>query len=301
MIRALAVGALALLFAAAAFPASNGSAPLPPLSAFVIAPADFEPGVKVVDTTVTVAPGQSAFLRILGRARLGGKPLSAVALAIVYHDADQASGDFGTMRTEVGLKEGRAKFGETWGDSLVRGAANGPGKEKLTIEKTTVGLRVLLGRSAFRLPVAFKTSRGLVRMSIGVAQVDRVLDIIALVPSAGELSVGDVNGLISASLHHLQTAFTVSNAAPPTIGGTAQQGHTLTLDEGAWFGAPSTFSYAWSRCDATGSACTPIPGATAKTYAPGAADSGATLRVAVTGSNSVSTGQATSPPTVAIV
>jgi hypothetical protein len=301
VIRALAVGALALLLADAAFPASHASAPLPPLSAFVISPADFQPGVKVVDTTLTVAPGQNGFLRILGGAKLGGKPLSAVALAIVYPDADQASGDFGTMRTEVGLKEGRAKFGESWGESLVRGSANGPGKKKLTIEKTAVGLRALLGQSAFRLPVTFKTNRGLMRMSLGVAQVDRVLDIIALVPSAGELSVGDVNRLVSASLHHLQTAFTVTNAAPPTIGGTAQQGHTLTLDEGAWFGAPTTFSYAWSRCDATGSACTPIPGATAKTYAPGAADSGTTIRVAVTGSNSVSTGQATSPPTVAVM
>jgi hypothetical protein len=301
VIRALAVGALALLFTAAAFSASHGSVPLPPLSAFLIAPTDFEPGVKVIDTTLAVAPGQNGFLRILGRAKLSGKPLSAIALAIVYHDADQASGDFGTMRTEVGLREGRAKFGETWGESLVRGAANGPGREKLTIKKASVGVRVSLGQSAFRLPVTFKTNRGLMRMSLGVVQIDRVLDIIALVPSGGELSVGDVNGLIAASLHHLQTAFTVSNAAPPTIGGTAQQGHTLTLDEGAWFGAPSTFSYEWSRCDATGSACTPIPGATAKTYAPGSADSGTTLRVAVTGSNSVSTGQATSPPTVAVV
>ena len=301
MIRALFVGTLALLFATAAFPASHGSAPLPPLSAFVIAPADFEPGVKVIDTTLAVAPGQNGFLRILGRAKLGGKALSAIALAMVYPDADQASGDFGTMRTEVGLKEGRAQFGETWGESLVRGAANGPSKEKLTINKTSVGLRVLIGQSAFRLPVTFKTSRGLLRMSIGVAQVDRVLDIIALVPTEGQLSVSDVNRLITASLHHLQTAFTVSNAAAPTIRGTAQQGQTLTLDEGAWFGAPSTFSYAWSRCDATGSACTPIPGATAKTYAPAAADSGTTLRVAVTGSNSVSTSQATSPPTVAVV
>ena len=301
MIRALVVGALALFAATAAFPASHGTAPLPPLTAFVIAPADFAPGVKVVDTTVPIAPGQSGFLRILGRARLGGKALSAVALAIVYPGADQASGDFGTMRTEVGLKEGRAKFGETWGESLVRGAASGPSKEKLTIKKTTVGVRVLLGQSAFRLPVTFKTSRGLIRMSLGVVQIDRVLDIIALVPVGAELSVGDVNGLIAASLHHLQTAFTVTNVAPPTIAGTAQQGHTLRLDEGAWFGAPSAFTYAWSRCDATGGACTPIPGATAKTYAPDSADSGTTLRVAVTGSNSVSTGQATSPPTLAVV
>src|SRR6185369_10225196 len=100
--------------------------------------------------------------------------------------------------------------------------------------------------------ITFKTSRGVVRMSIGVAQVDRVVDIIALVPTAGQLSVGDVNHVITASLHHLQTAFTISNLASPTIAGTPQQGQTLTLDEGAWAGAPSAFAYAWSRCDASG-------------------------------------------------
>ena len=299
--RALVVGGMALLLLTSpAFSADRGSAPLPPLSALVFTPADFAPGAKVIDTTLPVS-GQQVFLRILGGAKLGHEKLSALALAFVYPDAEKAEGDFGTMRTEVGLTEGRAKFGESWGASLVQGAARGPSKTALTVRKTIVGLRTLLGQSAFRLPITFKTSRGLIRMSIGVAQVDRVVDIIALVPTGGQLSVGDVNHVITASLHHLQKAFTISNLATPTIAGNPQQGQTLTLDEGAWAGAPSAFAYAWSRCDATGSACAPIAGATAKTYALGAADSGATLRVVVTGSNSASTSQATSPPTVAVV
>ena len=67
-----------------------------------------------------------------------------------------------------------------------------------------------------------------------------------------------------------------------------------------WSGAPSGFAYVWLRCDATGGACAPIAGATANTYVPGGEDSGMTIRVAVTGSNTVSSQQAISLPSAPI-
>ena len=73
-----------------------------------------------------------------------------------------------------------------------------------------------------------------------------------------------------------------------------------SIDEGTWSGAPSGFAYVWLRCDATGGACAPIAGATANTYVPGAEDSGMTIRVAVTGSNTVSSQQAISLPSAPI-
>jgi hypothetical protein len=77
-----------------------------------------------------------------------------------------------------------------------------------------------------------------------------------------------------------------TNNAPPTISGTVAQGATLTVDEGSWSGAtPITFTYRWSRCNTSGSSCSPIAGATAKTYTPVSADVGSTLRARVDASN----------------
>ena len=107
------------------------------------------------------------------------------------------------------------------------------------------------------------------------------------------------DALTSAEEAVLEKAFTVANTSPPTISGVVSQGQPLTVDEGTWVGAPSAYAYAWSRCDSTGSTCTPT-GATTKTYVPVAADSGETLRVAVTASNSVSSAQASSPVTAVV-
>jgi hypothetical protein len=72
----------------------------------------------------------------------------------------------------------------------------------------------------------------------------------------------------------------------PAIGGTARIGEVLTATAGTWSGTPPlSFEYRWYRCDATGLACLPIPGATAARYALSVFDVGGTLRVAVTASN----------------
>jgi|tagenome__1003787_1003787.scaffolds.fasta_scaffold20898396_2 hypothetical protein len=91
------------------------------------------------------------------------------------------------------------------------------------------------------------------------------------------------------------------NTAPPTVSGTPTEGQTLTGAEGTWAGAaPITFAYAWSRCDATGAACAPIAGANAKTYVLTAADVDKSLRLAVTGTNSLGSQTQTSAPTTVI-
>lgn len=76
-----------------------------------------------------------------------------------------------------------------------------------------------------------------------------------------------------------------TNTSPPTISGTPQEGQTLTASTGSWTGNPTSYTYAWSRCDASGNACTVITGATAATYKATADDVGHTLRVAVTAKN----------------
>jgi len=145
------------------------------------------------------------------------------------------------------------------------------------------------------------TSIGTLRMSIAYTQVDRVGESVVLLALVGQhVAVRDTARAAAIAEGRLEAVFTVASTAVPTVTGTAQPGQTLTADEGAWTGAPSRFDYAWSRCDAGGNACAPIDGATTATYTVGAADAGSTLRAVVTGSNSVTTVQATSTPTAVV-
>jgi hypothetical protein len=74
----------------------------------------------------------------------------------------------------------------------------------------------------------------------------------------------------------------LSATGQPTISGTPAVGQTLEVSGGSWNQPPTGYTYQWERCNANGRLCTPIPGATAATYAATASDSTHTLLVAVT-------------------
>lgn len=71
----------------------------------------------------------------------------------------------------------------------------------------------------------------------------------------------------------------------PTITGNAVVGETLQEHHGAWEGIVETYIYEWQRCNAEGSSCTAIPGATADSYTLTAADEGHRIRVSEAASN----------------
>jgi hypothetical protein len=63
------------------------------------------------------------------------------------------------------------------------------------------------------------------------------------------------------------------STGPPAVTGAAIPGQTLQVSGGNWSQALSALTYQWQRCNANGRLCTPIPGATAATYAVTAEDS----------------------------
>jgi hypothetical protein len=91
------------------------------------------------------------------------------------------------------------------------------------------------------------------------------------------------------------------NTALPTISGVAQQGQTLSEEQGTWTNEPTGFAYRWLRCDSTGASCSAIPGATAQTYTIASADLKATLRISVTASNSAGSSATASSAQTAVV
>ena len=92
------------------------------------------------------------------------------------------------------------------------------------------------------------------------------------------------------------------NTGPPSIGGIAQRGQTLTEHHGSWTNQPTGYSYQWLSCDSAGANCTPIAGATSQTYTPIGDDVGHTLAVAEIATNAGGDGApATSGPTAVVL
>jgi dipeptidyl aminopeptidase/acylaminoacyl peptidase len=87
----------------------------------------------------------------------------------------------------------------------------------------------------------------------------------------------------------------------PAISGEPRAGRWLTATSGSWHArVPFTTSFSWLRCDATGGACTAIPGATDSNHWIGASDVGSTIRVRVTADDGTATGSADSDATPVI-
>jgi hypothetical protein len=74
--------------------------------------------------------------------------------------------------------------------------------------------------------------------------------------------------------------------APPVIIGAAEVERSLVATPGQWLtSGPIDFLYRWLRCNASGSGCDPIAGATGPTYQVRMSDIGFTLRARVTAIN----------------
>ena len=125
---------------------------------------------------------------------------------------------------------------------------------------------------------------------IGIGQVgSKLRAVVTATNSAGKNSASS----------NLTTAVTAKVSAPvnsslPMISGSVFVGQTLHASTGVWSGAPSGFTYQWTRCNSNGSSCSSISGATGQTYGIGVVDRGTALRVNVTATNANGTASATS-------
>ncbi|HEX4679252.1 MAG TPA: hypothetical protein VH210_08660 [Gaiellaceae bacterium] len=87
---------------------------------------------------------------------------------------------------------------------------------------------------------------------------------------------------------------TFVSTVQPMVTGTAQQGRTLQVDNGAWSKSPTSFTYSWLRCNQNGRVCMSIAGATTASYVATAADAGHAVIVLVTASSGSATAAALS-------
>ncbi len=100
------------------------------------------------------------------------------------------------------------------------------------------------------------------------------------------VSATDTAGTVAAL--SAQTAVVISRPAPlrmPHILGRARTGRTLRANAGAWSSSPSAFGYQWLRCNASGSRCVAIRGATRSSYRVVRRDVRHRLRVRITAAN----------------
>ncbi len=105
-----------------------------------------------------------------------------------------------------------------------------------------------------------------------------------------------IGATIAATAAQATIAAAPQSNAPPTIAGQTREGRTLTALNGNWGNTPTSFSYQWQQCDASGANCNSIVGATSKTYTVVAGDVDHQLRVAVTATNADGSASATSQP-----
>jgi hypothetical protein len=119
------------------------------------------------------------------------------------------------------------------------------------------------------------------------------------------VAVSATNAAGSTSAVSTQTAPVAAaapaNTAAPTIPGSARDGATLTAAPGTWTGTPPlTYAYQWQRCDADGTSCADLAGATAATYVAASEDIGHALRVRVSATNAAGGATAVSAATAAV-
>ena len=291
--------ALCVLAAASTSALAAGTA-VPPdgpdLSAMTLTSSDFTSGGAASGGRWTTTGSLPTYIAQNGKGRIGSTSVMlTMNLLLAQADAVGAAGDIAITRRALSTPAGRAAF--------VKAFVKLPsiGGEKMTV---VVGAPQVIaaGDEAFQFTLTYVIGKTREPALAEFVRVDRVEGFVLAKASAGGKSlpraVGKAEALALAA--RMRAGLAVGVSAAPTISGSPQLGQTLSADHGHWTGGPSAFGYQWNRCDVAGANCTAIAGATQTSYVPGTADSGGTLTVTVTGSNTVGQMSSSSTPTALV-
>lgn len=95
----------------------------------------------------------------------------------------------------------------------------------------------------------------------------------------------------AALLTHRHGAVAVPSATgDPVLSGTVKDGSTLTVSDGSWTGSPTSYAYAWTRCDRYGNGC--FSAGAGASHLVTSDDVGHTLKATVTARNASGAGSA---------
>jgi hypothetical protein len=284
--------------------ATAGISASPDPSALVLVAGDVPNSIVAFNGALPIA-GTSAYASILVPNSSSASSVyeSVVTLAA---DAATAGGTINGIAVYARTKAGRQVLGNAFAKSATSIASSPSLRKRLhvrgsvKISKLVVGAPSTPSASVVVLPISATVSGVKLRLQVAYVQVDRAVNAVEILRTSGPAASSTLARLIAAAQTRMRLAFTVASTSAPSVAGTAAAGQTLTADYGAWTGGATSFAYSWERCAADGTGCAPISGASAASYTVTAADSGSTLRVAVTGSNSVSNATASSTQTAAI-
>jgi hypothetical protein len=132
---------------------------------------------------------------------------------------------------------------------------------------------------------------------LAAADVGRTVHSVVTASNAG----GSSSASSTASVAVTAPATPPANTAQPAVTGTTTQGQSLSTSNGSWSGNPTSFSYQWQDCNASGAGCANIAGATTSSYTLQASDVGDAVRSVVTGSNSAGSASTASAATATII
>jgi hypothetical protein len=90
-----------------------------------------------------------------------------------------------------------------------------------------------------------------------------------------------------------------ANTTAPSISGTPADGNTLTASTGSWTNSPTSYTYTWDQCNASGTGCTPTT-VSGNSYQVTSPDNGDTIEVTVTATNAGGSASSTSAPTAVV-
>jgi hypothetical protein len=299
--RGGALGVMGAVLVALALPGAASSAPATPrptLSAMALQASDLPADSEVAQQGYG---GDSDFVASYSRsfALSGGRvgrstPLLVTSEVGLTPDAKHAAQYLAAVRLGVSSKATRRAFVR----ELAGSVGTSPRNVRLGPLRT-----IRAGDAALAWQMTVRTKLGSIQFVLGVAVVDRVVCSIVMASEPHKRAlVADAATLVAASADHAHQGLLPKSVGPPALAGGAQIGQTLTAAPGAWSPAtaPTAYAYQWQRCDPTGAACAPIPGATGQAYAVTADDAGATIRVDVTASNRIGATTAVSAVTAPV-